>query len=352
MIAFGRYPTPVQRVAALSSPGCELWIKRDDRTHEVYGGNKVRKLEPILSEASARGATRVVTVGAAGSHHVLATAYFGRLAGLGVEAVLVPQPRTEHVAQMLRAGLALGLQPFPAGSWSGVPLAVARRRAHGAWFIPVGGSSVAGSMAYAEAARELAAQVRAGELPEPDVCVVALGSGGTAAGLAAGLQAEGLATRVVGVCVADPPWLVALAARWLARACARRIRERGNDLPGGRDAFRVGDRLAVDGRFLGAGYACPIDAGAEATALAREHAGIELDSTYTAKAFASALWHVRARRAERVLYWHTLSSAPMEPLLEGAPPEGSLHPSLRALLLPASSPAAGHGALASHPPRE
>jgi 1-aminocyclopropane-1-carboxylate deaminase/D-cysteine desulfhydrase-like pyridoxal-dependent ACC family enzyme len=320
MIAFGRYPTPVQRVASLSAPRSELWIKRDDLTHEVYGGNKVRKLEPILSEACARGESRVVTVGAVGSHHVLATAYFGRRAGLEVEAVLAPQPRTEHVARVLRAGLALGLRAFPVGSWRGVPLAVARRVARGARFIPVGGSSVAGSMAYVDAARELATQVRRGELPEPDICVVALGSGGTAAGLAAGLEAEGLATRVVGVCVSEPPWLIALTGWWLASACARRIRA-----PRG--------RLTVDVRFLGAGYARPTEAGAEATALAREHAGIELDPTYTAKAFASALWHVRARRAAHVLYWHTLSSAPMEPLLEGAPREEAIDPALRALLL-------------------
>lgn len=325
-MTIGRYPTPVQRVASLPAG---LWIKRDDRTHDVYGGNKVRKLEPILAEARERGARRIVTVGAAGSHHVLATAYFGQQAGLEVEAVLVPQPRSAHAVQILRAGLGLGLRAFPVRSWSAVPVALAARRARGARVVPVGGSSVSGSMAYVDAARELAAQVRGGELPEPDVCVVALGSGGTAAGLAAGLAAEGLATRVVGVCVSEPPWLVTRAARWLMRACARRIGDRchGNDL--GRPP-----RLDVDGRFLGDGYAYPTEAGDEATALAREHAGIDLDPTYTAKTFASALWFVRARRAERVLYWHTLSSAPMEPLLEGArcPTEEAMDPALRALL--------------------
>ncbi len=327
MIPLGHYPTPVERVEGLSAPGSELWIKRDDRTGEVYGGNKVRKLEWLLHDARERGARRVVTVGAAGSHHVLATTYYGKKVGLEVEAVLVPQPVTPHVIDVLRADLALGLHAFPVSSWSAAPLALARRVARGARLITVGGSSVVGSMGYVSAARELAAQVRGGELPEPEVCVVALGSGGTAGGLAAGFEAEGLSTRVVGVCVSTPPWVLRLMALGLARACARRA--------GVRATFAtMRRRLTMDARFLGAGYGHATAAGDEATRLAREHAGIALDPTYTAKAFAGALWQVRARRAEHVLYWHTLSSAPMTPLLEGAPREEEMGAPLRALLLP------------------
>lgn len=330
MIPLGKYPTPVQRVDALSSGGAwpsELWIKRDDLTHPVYGGNKVRKLEWLLAEAKDRGAKRIVTVGAAGSHHVLATTYFGRKVGLKVEAVLVPQPRTEHVVEVLRADLALGLAPFPVGSWGAAPLALARRVASGARLITVGGSSVIGTMGYVQAARELAAQVRRGELPEPDVCVVALGSGGTAGGLAAGFEAEGLKTKVVGVCVSTPPWVLRLSSLWLARASARRAGLRAT-----LGAMRA--RMSMDVRFLGEGYGYPTAAGEEATAVARTHAGITLDPTYTAKTFAAALWYLRARRAERVLYWHTLSSAPMAPLLEGAPDESEIDVKLRALALP------------------
>ena len=92
--------------------------------------------------------------------------------------------------------------------------------------------------------------------------------------------------------------------------------------------------MTMDVRFLGAGYGYPTPAGEEATRLARDYAGIVLDPTYTAKAFAGALWQVRARRAEHVLYWHTLSGAPMAPLLADAPGEGELPPRLRALALP------------------
>jgi D-cysteine desulfhydrase len=323
-----QYPTPVQRVASLSNHESELWVKRDDLTHDVYGGNKVRKLEHLLADVRARGVTRIVTVGAAGSHHVLATAYFGTRAGLIVEAVLVPQPSTPHALEVLRADLAQGLRTFPVGSWAGAPFAVARRVASGARFVPIGGSSVVGSMGYVGAARELASQVRAGAMPEPEVCVVALGSGGTAAGLAAGFEAEELRTRVVGVCVSTPRWLVRVLSLLLARACARRAGLRSPRA----SIASMRARLTTDTRFLGDGYGHPTPEGEEATRVAREAAGLTLDPTYTAKAFASALWHVRARRARHVLYWHTLSSAPLEPLLQGAPERETLDPSLRRLL--------------------
>ena len=51
----------------------------------------------------------------------------------------------------------------------------------------------------------------------------------------------------------------------------------------------------------------------------------------TAKALASAL--AEAGRGRQVLYWHTLSSAPLEPLLRGAPTEDELAPDVRALLV-------------------
>jgi 1-aminocyclopropane-1-carboxylate deaminase/D-cysteine desulfhydrase-like pyridoxal-dependent ACC family enzyme len=323
--SIGLYPTPVEPLSPLSTDRCDLWVKRDDLTSPEYGGNKVRKLERILEQARAGGARRIVTVGAAGSHHVLATTYFGRKAGLEVEAVLVPQPRTPHVIEVLRASLAAGLRPVPVTSWAAVPFALSSRIRPGTKVVPPGGSSVAGAMGYVDAARELSAQVRDGALPEPDVCVVALGSGGTAAGLAAGLEAEGLATRVIGVCVASPRWLVRASARRLIAGCDRAIARSCATRPSS-GASRA--RLLVDERFLGRGYGYSTDEGEAATRDAAA-AGIVLDPTYTAKAFACALWYVRAQRVERVLYWHTLSSAPMSPLLAGA--ERDLPPDLARL---------------------
>jgi len=299
-LPLGHYPTPVQHLPTLSCPGSEIWAKRDDLTNPTYGGNKVRKLEWLLADVQRRAQTRIVTVGAVGSHHVLATTYFGRRLGLEVEAILVPQPRTAHADEVLRAGLALGLQAYSVRSWAAVVPALVWRVSCGARYLPLGGSSAVGAQGYVNAARELASQVRRGELPEPDVCVVALGSGGTAAGLAAGFEIEGLRTRVVGVCVSEPAWALRAASHWLARTCARHLGIRG--------VRAASARLVADSRFLGAGYGHETADGHAAAALARD-VDLMLDPTYTAKAFACALWYVRARRAARILYWHTLSRA-------------------------------------------
>jgi 1-aminocyclopropane-1-carboxylate deaminase/D-cysteine desulfhydrase-like pyridoxal-dependent ACC family enzyme len=159
-IALGSYPTPVEELAPLSRGSAALWVKRDDLTSPLYGGNKVRKLEYLLADAKARGARRVVTVGAVGSHHVLATTLFGARDGLEVDAVLLPQPRTDHVVEVLRAGLANGMRPSPAGGYASMAWQIARKLGGGAYFVTVGGSSPIGSRGYVDEARYLAAQVR------------------------------------------------------------------------------------------------------------------------------------------------------------------------------------------------
>jgi len=322
-LVVGHYPTPVERIEALSRPKSALWVKRDDLTHPLYGGNKVRKLEHLLAEARRRGKTRVLTLGAAGSHHVLATSLFGARAGLAVDAVLVPQRNTGHVVENLRADLAAGATLFPVGSYATVPFGLLRAYRHTSYVIPMGGSNVVGSMGYVDAARELAAQVKAGVLPEPDVAVVTLGSGGTVAGLAAGLALAGLRTRIIAVVVAGPAFVTVAMARWLARRCYARA--------GGRDAALVRDRIVPTAKYLGRGYGEPTAAGARATEEAKE-VGLVLDPTYTAKCFAAAQDVVRSESYANVLYWHTLSSAPMEPLLASAPAADSIDPRLRRLL--------------------
>jgi 1-aminocyclopropane-1-carboxylate deaminase/D-cysteine desulfhydrase-like pyridoxal-dependent ACC family enzyme len=306
----GSYPTPVEHVAALSTEKCALWVKRDDLTHPVYGGNKVRKLERLLADARGRGKKRLLTVGAAGSHHVLATAIFGRAAGFAVDAVLVPQRRTAHVETNLRADLAQGLAAHPARTYVGAALAMAMRWGPDAYVIPMGGSNVAGSLGYVDAARELDAQVKSGALPAPDVIIVTVGSGGTAAGLCAGLALTELNTRVLGVMVAPPAPIVGGLVRWLTRRCHRLS---GGERP--RDALA---RLDLTTKYMGAGYGEPTEAGMRAQKLAAT-LGLSLDPTYTAKAFAAVLDEIASGRYRTILYWHTLSSAPMGPLLAGAP---------------------------------
>lgn len=310
--ALGRYPTPVERIAE------RLWIKRDDLSAEPYGGNKVRKLERFFDDALAQGKRRILTLGAAGSHQVLATAIYGRAHGFDVDAVLVPQPSTSHARLNLSIALGHGLVAHAASAWALAPPVVASilARERDVYFVPLGGSNVTGSLGYVDAARELALQIREGVLPEPDIVIVALGSGGTAAGLAAGFEEAGLQTTVIGVAISHPARVLSAMAQRLTRQVAKAI---------GVDPRRASARLSIDREHVGRGYGHPTP-DADAAIARGSKLGIVLDPTYTAKAFAAALACAKERGA-RVLFWHTLSTHPLEGL-----PRAELPPKLARLL--------------------
>src|SRR5688572_26747389 len=82
-LTLAHVPTPLWRSDALDSlVGTCVWVKRDDMTAGAEAGNKVRKLEYLLADALARGATTVVTCGAVQSNHARATALCAARLGL------------------------------------------------------------------------------------------------------------------------------------------------------------------------------------------------------------------------------------------------------------------------------
>jgi len=283
----GDWPTAVERVELPGVP-VQLWVKREDRASRIYGGNKVRKLELLL----AGSAGPVITVGAAGSHHVLATALHARALGRECIAVLVPQTMTAHAAAVLALNLeacaeVVRLDRLPehasaaAGAAVSIVLDLARRR-RGATVIPPGGSSPAGALGFVNAGLELAEQVAAGACPRPDAIYVPLGTGGTAAGLALGLALAGLETEVVAVRVASRVTGNEHHLRLLAGRTHRLLRSQG--LTGSQPPLRL--RVVHDA--IGGGYARPTPEGQRAVELA-DAAGLPCETTYTGKALAVAL---------------------------------------------------------------
>jgi D-cysteine desulfhydrase len=297
-------PTPVQRLAIDGLRG-ELWLKQDGLAHDVYGGNKARKAAVLLEHAAQVGARRVLTFGAAGSHHVLAMTLFAPNFGLKVAAVLLPQPATDHARAVLARSLEAGLEAYPSRSLLSAGWTTARAYQRGDYVIPPGGSNARGAQAHARAVFELEAQIDAKLMPAPDWIVVPLGSGGTAAGLLAGLAGSRLNTRLLAVSVVANP-IAAAQVRFLAN---RTLRLRPDPKPN--SAWQR--RLVVDDSQVGRGYGWSTPAGERASAVAAS-VGLSLDPTYTAKAFASALNLARGEHGSvappvRVLYWHTLSVA-------------------------------------------
>ncbi len=326
-------PTPVTFAARLSAAaGVDVFVKRDDLSHATYGGSKVRKLRELLREAETRGATDLVTVGAAGSTHVLATTVHGRAAGLDVHAVLLPQWDTAVARDVLGATITAGAQLHAVGG----ELAVVTRALRTWWrlrragrrpmLIAPGGTSHAGVAGCVVAGDELRAQIAAGEVPAPDAVACALGSGGLSAGLAVACARMEPTCRVLAV-QARHGWATrpATVRRWARRLAADRA-----------EARRAASLLTVvDG--AGNGYGAPSADGTEAAELLAED-GVVADSTYVAKAAGWLLRHARAAGHRRVMLW--CSFAPVPEALRGGPiPAALAGRLLRAPAPPAALPA-------------
>lgn len=290
-------------------PGLGVWVKEDGAFGAGgWGGNKVRKLEWLIPDARRRGRRSILTFGGLGTNWGLATALYGREQGLETALALVDQPVDDHIrAQLARleaSGARIHRTHTKARTVAVLPWLLVRNARGGRppYLLPAGGSSPVGALGYVEAALEIAAQVQDGSLPEPAHVVVAVGTGGTASGLALGFQLAGLRSRVVGVVVNDQLRLDPPALARLARRTARLLERRGARL----GELRLGPgMLDLTRDQIGPGYGHRTEAGAAAAEFAAAD-GLSLDPVYTAKAMAGLL-ALRAadRLGDPVLFVHT-----------------------------------------------
>jgi D-cysteine desulfhydrase len=319
-LALGKGPSPVVPLTRLSEKlgGPQLWVKNDGLYGGIYGGNKARKLELVLADALRRGSRTIITFGATGTNHGLATALYAREQGLRTILVLVDQPVTDRVRRQVwrlrETGAALYRAHTVRRAAVITPFVVLRhadwRRARLPYFLPTGGSSPLGAVGFVNAALELADQVAAGELPEPAHIFVALGSGGTAAGLLLGLRLAGLRSRLMPVLVSNLTPLSSQSVAGLANRTAQLLRKRGASLP--RDEIAP-EEVTILSDWLGDGYGHPTAAASQAEELLRETEGLELEGVYTAKTMSAlvSLAETGQLRDGPVLYWHTYNALPL-----------------------------------------
>ncbi|MCX5267149.1 1-aminocyclopropane-1-carboxylate deaminase/D-cysteine desulfhydrase [Streptomyces sp. NBC_00199] len=182
-----RLPSPLQEVTddRFARHGVRLLLKRDDLIHPELIGNKWRKLAPNLERAAGR---TLLTFGGAYSNHLRATAAAGRLLGLPTVGVvrgdeLAGRPLNPSLARCAADGMRLHFVDRATYRRKTEPdtLAAVLRAAgaEDAYVVPEGGSNAAavrGCRALGEELRDHA-----------DVVALACGTGGTLAGLAAGL---------------------------------------------------------------------------------------------------------------------------------------------------------------------
>ena len=298
-VPLAHLPTPVEpmpRLAAhLGMDDDALWVKRDDCTGLAGGGNKARKLEYLCAEAVTQGCDTLVTGGGRQSNHVRMTAAAANRLGLACTIVLAGD-RPDHPTGNVVLDLVLGPDIVWAGALdyygteAAIEEAASRLRAEGrrAYAVPVGGASVTGALGYVAAADELTAQV-----DDVDLVVVADGSGGTHAGLVAGL---GDHAKVLGVDVGTRPDLDDQVPAKAAEVAARA----GRRTP-------TGD-VVIDHDRFGSGYGDPTDDCREALDLAGRLEGLLLDPVYSGKALAglvAARHDGRIGRDTRVVFLHT-----------------------------------------------
>jgi D-cysteine desulfhydrase len=176
------------------------------------------------------------------------------------------------------------------------------------YLVPRGGATATGTVGYALAVAELAAQLDALELA-PELVLVATGSGGTQAGLVAGTAAAGRPWRVVGASVSRPVQETADRVTTLAREAAALL---GLPVP-------AAERVEVrDAR--GPGYGIPSAAGERAARLAAATEGLLLDPVFTAKALALLPGLVEEGAGGPVVFWHTGGIPAALAQLEGGRP--------------------------------
>ncbi|MEX0665033.1 MAG: D-cysteine desulfhydrase family protein [Acidimicrobiia bacterium] len=302
-VLLAHLPTPLEPMDRLSDAlgGPRLLVKRDDCTGLALGGNKARKLQHLCAEALAAGCDMLVTGGGAQSNHVRMTAAAANRLALECHVALSTDPPTDPergpggnllLDNVLGAHLHfVGPCDYYALESAIEALAAELTRAgHRPFAMPVGGASVTGVAAYADATVELRVQLDGTAV---SWAVVADGSGGTHAGLLAGFGHD---VQVLGVDVGTRPDLDEVVPRLAAKAASRT----GRGVPP--------ENAVIDHDRFGAGYGEPTDGALEAIRLAARLEGLVLDPVYTGKAMAGLIAAVREGRVtsqDTVVFWHT-----------------------------------------------
>ena len=291
--------------------GARLFVKRDDLTGVAFGGNKIRHLQYLMTEAKKIHADYVITSSGIQSNWARQTV--GMAAKMGMKALLVlrtaqfkgpprtydgnllldhimgadvkfvkmkinedPQERLESEADALRAKghtpLVLGLD---------------------AWISPLA------TLGYVDAFEEVSTQA-AGAGVDIDAVVVATGAGTTHAGLALGAKIHRVKTRVVGVNVG------AYETKWLKEVMTKSADDTSKMI--GADATLKANEIDVRDDYAGRDYGIPTKASNDAVRLAARTEALVLDPVYTSKAMAGLVDLVRRgefKRDDNVCFVHT-----------------------------------------------
>lgn len=307
MIRLAELPTPLEEMPRLSKAwgGPNVLFKRDDLSGFGLSGNKVRKLEYHFAQAKKHGADTVITCGAVQSNHCRATALAAARLGFGCKLFLrsddgqMPkEPVGNHVLQRLAGAEITTINPQQYADERNELMAQAAKESeadgHKCWVIPEGASDRFGTLAFAEAGRELDAQLRERGLDESKVTVWhASCSGATTAGLAiAAGQSETDFSIVANSVGPTHDELVAIVTSLIESA----------------DADPLAAPFLATDAYLGGGYGKTTEEELRIQREATQLCGMLWDPTYTGKALVGLYKEIQAGNFtadDTVVFWHT-----------------------------------------------
>lgn len=312
-VPLANLPTPVAEKSLRTDAGLQsVSIKYDNLTGELYGGNKVRKLEYIFRRAADKQALRLATFGTVASNHALATALYASRSGFECTCFLSHQSRTANAPRVLNMHLQNETEIVRFGGNRSSRVATMRKYLLGrrAWVIPMGGSSWLGAVGFVNAGLELGEQIAAGEIPMPARLYVATGTMATAAGLALGLALHQLPTQVHAIRVTHEHIANRIAMQRLLAKTTAMLHRFDPSVPADL-ALRA--KLIFRDEFFGDGYARSNERTDRAIEMARNELALSLESTYTGKAMAALLHDLEQPNAagQQVLFWNTYNSRPL-----------------------------------------
>jgi D-cysteine desulfhydrase len=277
-----------------------LYVKREDKSSHLYGGNKVRKLE-----------------------WVLATTIYGKSLGFRVVGFVFDQPNAEYVRRNLLLDHHYGAELHYAPNTPvelllfGSTYACEEIKGEKPYYVPAGASSPIGNMGYVNAAFEIKNQVEQGEIPEPDYVLSAAVSLGTASRLQLGFILAGMKTRVAAIRV-SMPWYIT-AGKFASMIGNIDALMRKAD-PSVSEVKPKAEDLIMLGDYLGKCYAAFTPECVSIIKTANELEGLTLDPTYTSKTLHGGLdWLKSIRRQDKVvLFMDTYNSVDLTSEIKGA----------------------------------
>lgn len=290
--------TPIKKLEKFSQElGKNIFIKRDDFTGIEVSGNKVRKLEYTIQYALDEGYDTIITTGACQSNHARATAAVCAMVDLQCHLILRGEAKEYEGNLFLDDMLGADVNMIPPGASREDAMEELKKalEAEGkkALIIPVGASDAIGSYGYIHCYNEIVKQEREMGI-HFDSINLAIGSGGTYAGLWYANEQAASAKKIIGYSVDKT-----------AEAFKEDIMKIVKDIDNSNPCF---SSMSINDHFVGLGYGQATDEELAFYMDVAKSEGIILDPVYTGKAFRGLIKEIEDGNyddQENILFIHT-----------------------------------------------